>query len=52
MLGLPDAVSACLVVGLDRVGQAEALKEYGAGMVVTDLAEPLDQDGQSGKGAR
>jgi beta-phosphoglucomutase family hydrolase len=30
------------VVGVDRVGQAEALREHGADVVVTDLAELLD----------
>ena len=30
-----------LVVGVDRVGQAEALREHGADVVVTDLAELL-----------
>jgi beta-phosphoglucomutase family hydrolase len=30
------------VVGVDRVGQAEALREHGADIVVTDLAELLD----------
>src|SRR3954447_3482052 len=30
------------VVGVDRVGQAEALKEHGADVVVSDLAELLD----------
>ena len=30
-----------LVVGVDRVGQAEALREHGADIVVTDLAELL-----------
>ena len=30
------------VVGVDRVGQAEALREHGADTVVTDLAELLD----------
>jgi beta-phosphoglucomutase-like phosphatase (HAD superfamily) len=29
------------VVGVDRVGQAEALKEHGADIVVGDLAELL-----------
>ncbi|MPZ65319.1 MAG: beta-phosphoglucomutase family hydrolase [Pseudonocardiaceae bacterium] len=29
------------VVGVDRVGQAEALRDYGADIVVTDLAELL-----------
>jgi beta-phosphoglucomutase family hydrolase len=41
-----------VVVGVDRVGQAEALLEHGADIVVKDLAELLDQDGQSGQGAR
>jgi beta-phosphoglucomutase family hydrolase len=31
------------VVGVDRVGQAEALKEHGADVVVQDLAELLDK---------
>jgi len=31
------------VVGVDRVGQAQALKEHGADVVVRDLAELLDQ---------
>jgi HAD superfamily hydrolase (TIGR01509 family) len=31
-----------LVVGVDRVGQAEALREHGADVVVADLAELLD----------
>ena len=31
------------VVGVDRVGQAEALKEHGADIVVTDLAELMDR---------
>jgi beta-phosphoglucomutase-like phosphatase (HAD superfamily) len=30
------------VVGVDRVGQAEALKAHGADVVVSDLAELLD----------
>jgi beta-phosphoglucomutase family hydrolase len=34
-----------LVVGVDRVGQAEELKKHGADIVVKDLAELLDQDG-------
>ena len=29
------------VVGVDRVGQADALREHGADVVVTDLAELL-----------
>ncbi len=33
-----------LVVGVDRVGQAKALKEHGADVVVQDLAELLDGD--------
>jgi beta-phosphoglucomutase family hydrolase len=32
------------VVGVDRVGQAEALREHGADIVVRDLAELLDDD--------
>jgi beta-phosphoglucomutase family hydrolase len=31
-----------LVVGVDRVGQADALREHGADIVVTDLAQLLD----------
>jgi beta-phosphoglucomutase family hydrolase len=31
------------VVGVDRVGQADALKEHGADVVVSDLAELLDK---------
>jgi beta-phosphoglucomutase family hydrolase len=31
------------VVGVDRVGQADALREHGADIVVNDLAELLDQ---------
>ena len=31
------------VVGVDRVGQADALKAHGADVVVTDLAELLDR---------
>ena len=30
------------VVGVDRVGQAEALREHGADVVVQDLAELLE----------
>jgi phosphoglycolate phosphatase-like HAD superfamily hydrolase len=30
------------VVGVDRVGQADALREHGADVVVTDLADLLD----------
>src|SRR5438445_775639 len=32
------------VVGVDRVGQAEALAEHGADVVVSDLAELLDPE--------
>ena len=31
-----------IVVGVDRVGQADALREHGAEIVVQDLAEMLD----------
>ncbi len=31
------------VVGVDRVGQAEALREHGADVVVTDLAELMER---------
>jgi beta-phosphoglucomutase family hydrolase len=41
-----------LVVGVDRVGQAEELRKHGADIVVRDLAELPDQDGQPGAGAR
>lgn len=34
-----------LVVGVDRVGQAQALREHGADIVVKDLAELLDDGG-------
>lgn len=34
-----------LVVGIDRVGQADALKEHGADMVVRDLADLLPDGG-------
>ena len=33
-----------LVVGVDRVGQADALREHGADLVVDDLAELLDSE--------
>jgi HAD superfamily hydrolase (TIGR01509 family) len=33
-----------LVVGVDRVGQAAALREHGADLVVTDLAELIEID--------
>ncbi|GAA3690329.1 beta-phosphoglucomutase family hydrolase [Nonomuraea antimicrobica] len=39
------------VVGVDRAGQAAALREHGADIVVTDLAELLEQ-GTHGGGAR
>jgi beta-phosphoglucomutase-like phosphatase (HAD superfamily) len=32
------------VVGVDRVGQAEALGEHGADLVVSDLAELLGHE--------
>lgn len=41
-----------LVVGVDRVGQAQALREHGADIVVKDLAELLEGDGQEGAGTR
>ncbi|MBJ7387010.1 MAG: hypothetical protein JHC55_21245, partial [Mycolicibacterium sp.] len=31
-----------IVIGVDRVGQAEALRDNGADVVVTDLAELMD----------
>jgi phosphoglycolate phosphatase-like HAD superfamily hydrolase len=31
------------VIGVDRVGQAQALHEHGADVVVQDLAELLDR---------
>ncbi|MBV9205658.1 MAG: beta-phosphoglucomutase family hydrolase [Actinobacteria bacterium] len=37
-----------LVVGVDRVGQAQELLNHGAGIVVKDVAELLDEDGQPG----
>ena len=41
-----------LVVGVDRVGQAAALKEHGADIVVKDLAELLDDNGHPGQDAQ
>jgi beta-phosphoglucomutase family hydrolase len=41
-----------LVVGVDRVGQADALREHGADIVVKDVAELLDGDGHGGAGTR
>jgi beta-phosphoglucomutase family hydrolase len=41
-----------LVVGVDRVGQAQKLKEHGADVVVQDVAELLKNDGPSDKEAR
>ena len=35
-----------IVVGVDRVGQADALREHGADVVVQDLADLLGQDGR------
>jgi hypothetical protein len=43
----PPAGNFGCVVGVDRVGQAEALILHGADRVVRDLAELLDQDGRS-----
>jgi len=37
---------------VDRVGQAQALLEHGADIVVKDLAELLEDDGQEGAGTR
>jgi beta-phosphoglucomutase-like phosphatase (HAD superfamily) len=31
------------VVGVDRAGQADAMRDHGADVVVTDLAELLDR---------
>jgi hypothetical protein len=31
------------VIGVDRVGQADALRQHGADVVVTDLAELLEE---------
>ena len=41
-----------LVVGVDRVGQAQALLEHGADIVVKDLADLLEDDGQAEAGTR
>ncbi len=41
-----------LVVGVDRVGQAEELRKHGADIVVRDLAELLDAGGQPDAGVR
>ena len=40
------------VVGVDRVGQADALREHGADIVVNDLAELLDGNAHPGKDAQ
>jgi beta-phosphoglucomutase family hydrolase len=40
-----------LVVGVDRVGQAAELKEHGADVVVKDVADLLDNNGNSDKDA-
>jgi beta-phosphoglucomutase family hydrolase len=40
-----------LVVGVDRVGQAEALHEHGADVVVEDVGDLLSQDGHPDKDA-
>ena len=57
MFGLPDGVTARMfdmdgVVTQNRVGQAEELRKHGADIVLNDLAELLDQDGQPGQGGR
>ena len=41
-----------LVVGVDRVGQADGLRQHGADTVVRDLSELLDQDDPADKGTR
>ena len=41
-----------LVVGVDRVGQADELRKHGADIVVRDLADLLDQDTPAGQDAR
>ena len=41
-----------LVVGVDRVGQAQELLEHGADIVVKDLADLLERDGQVEAGTR
>jgi beta-phosphoglucomutase family hydrolase len=41
-----------LVVGVDRVGQAQALLEHGADIVVKDLADLLEDDGQAEAGTQ
>jgi beta-phosphoglucomutase family hydrolase len=38
------------VVGVDRVGQADALREHGADVAVKDLAELLDENGRGEDG--
>jgi HAD superfamily hydrolase (TIGR01509 family) len=45
-----EAGRAChfpIVVGVDRVGQAEQLRKHGADIVVKDLSELLSQDGSA-----
>ena len=41
-----------LVVGVDRVGQADELRKHGADIVVRDLIELLNQDAPADKGTR
>ncbi len=41
-----------LVVGVDRVGQAAELREHGADIVVKDLSELLEPDGNQDKDAQ
>ena len=36
------------VVGVDRLGQADALREHGADVVVSDLVDLLEQDPTDG----
>jgi hypothetical protein len=40
------------VVGVDRTGQADALRERGAGLVVDDLGRLGLDDGMHGEGGR
>jgi phosphoglycolate phosphatase-like HAD superfamily hydrolase len=37
------------VVGVDRLGQAQALREHGADVVVADLADLLDGTIEAGE---
>jgi len=40
--GPQDANPPTSVIGVDRVGQAEALREHGASIVVSDLSKLLE----------